>query len=78
MTRRKFHKSDTDIVLAGVCGGLAEFLRIDATIVRLSVVFVALVTAVIPVVLVYIVAIFIVPAPPVVHKDARVYDQTPE
>jgi phage shock protein C len=78
MTRRKFHKSDTDRVLAGVCGGLAEFLQIDATIIRLAVVFVALVTAIIPVVIVYIVAIFIVPAAPVAHKGARVYDQTPE
>lgn len=78
MTRRKFHKSDTDRVFAGVCGGLAEFLQIDATVIRLAVVFVALVTAIIPVVIVYIVAIFIVPAAPVVHKGARVYDQTPE
>lgn len=75
MTRRKFHKSDTNRVLAGVCGGLAEFFQIDATIVRLSVVFVALVTAIIPVVLVYIVAIFIVPSPVHTRDGVKIHDQ---
>lgn len=31
----KLHKSNTDKKLCGVCGGLAETLGIDSTIVRL-------------------------------------------
>ena len=33
--RARLHKSSTDKKLAGVCGGLAESLGIDSTIVRL-------------------------------------------
>lgn len=32
---RKLYKSQTDKKICGVCGGLAEYLNIDATIVRL-------------------------------------------
>ena len=31
----KLYRSRTDVMLGGVCGGLAEYLRIDATLVRL-------------------------------------------
>ncbi len=37
---RKLYRSQTDRKLAGVCGGLAEYLAVDATIIRI--VFVAL------------------------------------
>jgi phage shock protein PspC (stress-responsive transcriptional regulator) len=37
---RKLYRSQTDRKLAGVCGGLAEYLKTDATVVR--VVFIAL------------------------------------
>lgn len=32
---KKLYKSTTDKKLCGVCGGVAEFLNIDSTIVRL-------------------------------------------
>ena len=35
--KKKLYKSRTDRKLAGVCGGLAEYLNMDATIVRLIV-----------------------------------------
>lgn len=31
----KLYKSENDKILAGVCGGLAEYLDIDSTIIRL-------------------------------------------
>jgi len=37
---RKLYRSQTDRKLAGVCGGLAEYLNVDATIIR--VIFIAL------------------------------------
>lgn len=32
---KKLYKSRTDRKIAGVCGGLAEYLNIDSTVVRL-------------------------------------------
>lgn len=32
---RKLYRSDTDRMIAGVCGGLGEYLNIDPTVVRL-------------------------------------------
>ena len=37
VTQRHLHRSTTNKMLAGVCGGLGEFLGIDANIVRLVV-----------------------------------------
>lgn len=39
---KKLYKSSTDKKLAGVCGGIAEYLNIDSTIVRLIWVFFAI------------------------------------
>lgn len=36
---RKLYKSDTDKMLAGVCGGIAEYFHIDSTLVRIGLVF---------------------------------------
>ena len=32
---KKLYKSNTDKKLCGVCGGLAEYLNVDSTVVRL-------------------------------------------
>lgn len=37
--KKKLYRSKTDKKLAGVCGGIAEYFDIDATIIRLAVVF---------------------------------------
>lgn len=39
---KKLYKSRTDKKLCGVCGGIAEYLEVDPTIVRLITVIVAL------------------------------------
>ena len=61
---QKIYLSDSDKKLAGVCGGVAERFGVDSALVRLAVVFVALITAVFPVVLTYIVATLIIPHRP--------------
>ena len=33
---KKLYKSETNKMLAGVCGGIAEYFNIDATLVRLG------------------------------------------
>lgn len=35
MEEKKLYKSRTNRMLCGVCGGLAEYLNLDATIIRL-------------------------------------------
>jgi phage shock protein PspC (stress-responsive transcriptional regulator) len=63
--RRRLMRSSTDSMLGGVCGGLAEFLGVDATLVRVVTVVLAIYPgAVIGGVLVYLVAWFVVPPRP--------------
>ena len=35
MSNQKLYRSETDRMIAGVCGGLAKFFSVDATLVRL-------------------------------------------
>jgi len=57
---KKLHRSQTDRMLAGVCGGLAEYISVDSTIVRLLFVIATLLGF--SGVLVYIVMWIIVPS----------------
>ncbi len=38
---KKLYKSRTDRKIAGICGGLAEYMDVDPTIIRLATVFFA-------------------------------------
>lgn len=48
-------------MVAGVCGGLAEMFDIDPTLVRLGLVFLCLVTALVPITIAYIFGWIIIP-----------------
>jgi len=48
-------------MIAGVCGGIAEYLGIDTTIVRLLYIVASLMLAAFPGFLLYIIAIFVIP-----------------
>jgi len=61
---KRLFLSTTDKKLAGVCGGLAEYLGTDPTIIRLVTAVLALATAVIPVLLGYLLAWMIIPQAP--------------
>jgi phage shock protein C len=61
---KRLFLSQTDRKLAGVCGGLAEYLDIDPTIVRLLTVVVGLITGGFPMLIGYILAWIIVPRKP--------------
>ncbi len=58
---KKLYRSTTDKKLAGICGGIAEYFDIDSTLLRLIWVLVVIFSGIFPGVLVYILAIFIVP-----------------
>lgn len=60
---KKLYRSITDKKLAGVCGGLAEYLGMDSTIVRLILVLAVLFAGV--GILAYIIAALVIPNPPV-------------
>ena len=36
MSEKRLYKSESDKMLCGVCGGIAEYFRVDPTIVRLA------------------------------------------
>lgn len=61
---QKFYRSRTEKKVAGLCGGLGEMVDVDPTLVRLGVVLVCFVTGVIPVVVTYLIAWWIVPLRP--------------
>ena len=54
-------RSQNDRMLAGVCGGLAEYMQMDVTMVRLLTVLIVLFTAVVPGVIIYIVGAMVIP-----------------
>lgn len=58
---RRLHRSRTNRVLAGVCGGIAESYGSDPTAVRLAALIIGLFTGVVPMVLAYIIAAIVVP-----------------
>ena len=58
------HRSRRNKMIAGVCGGLAETLGWDATMVRLLYVLVSILSAAFPGILVYIVLWVVAPESP--------------
>ncbi|MFN2744415.1 MULTISPECIES: PspC domain-containing protein [Bacillus] len=58
---KRLFRSETDRKIAGVVGGLAEYLNIDASLLRIITVLLFIFSTGIPVVLIYIVWVFLVP-----------------
>jgi phage shock protein C len=52
-----------DKMIAGVCGGLAEYFGIDPTITRVAYVLISIVSAAFPGILAYIILMFVMPPP---------------
>lgn len=61
---KRLYRSTDDRLIGGVCGGLAEYFGIDATLVRLVWVVLTLVTSLAPGVIVYILALLLMPERP--------------
>ncbi|MCQ2288316.1 MAG: PspC domain-containing protein [Muribaculaceae bacterium] len=58
--QKKLTKSNNK-VLAGVCGGIAEYFDLDHTLVRLAYAFLSIFSAGFPGILLYIVAMIVMP-----------------
>ncbi len=61
---KRLYRSQKEKKIAGICGGFGEYLDVDPTIVRLSVIVLGLVTGLFPFFIGYIVAWIIVPKAP--------------
>ena len=57
----RLYRSRENKMIAGICGGIGEMSSMDPTIIRLIFVFLAIVTAVVPFVIIYLVAWAIIP-----------------
>jgi phage shock protein PspC (stress-responsive transcriptional regulator) len=60
---KRLYRSNSDRMLAGVCGGLGEFFGIDPTVIRVLSVLLTLVWPFTP--LAYLILMFVVPEEPV-------------
>lgn len=58
---KRILRAKFDRKIAGVCGGLGSYFNIDPTIIRLIMLFFCVLTGIIPMVLAYLGAIFIIP-----------------
>jgi phage shock protein PspC (stress-responsive transcriptional regulator) len=57
---RRLQRSQ-DRMIGGVCGGIADYLNMDPTLVRVLVVIIALVTAAFPVIVIYLLLMMLLP-----------------
>lgn len=62
---KRLYRSRTKRMVAGVCGGLAEYFNIDETIVRLGVALMTAVTGIFPGLVFYFIAAMVMPENPV-------------
>lgn len=61
MEMKRLYRSRENVMISGFCGGVAEYFGLDPTLVRLAYVFLSIFTAFFPGLVLYIVAMFIVP-----------------
>ncbi|MEG1661820.1 MAG: PspC domain-containing protein [Clostridiales bacterium] len=63
-TNRKLYLSIDNRMLAGVCGGIAEYFHVDPTSIRLAYIVLSIFTVVFPCIFVYVLAMIIIPRDP--------------
>jgi phage shock protein C len=60
---RRLTRSSRHKMIAGVCGGLAEYFGLAPTVVRIAYVVVSIISAAFPGIFAYIVLMFVIPPP---------------
>lgn len=68
---KKLYRSRKQRLIAGVCGGIAEYFNTDPTIVRLIAVILLFASAFVPFVIVYIIMAAIVPEAPIAKSQPK-------
>jgi len=61
MSNRKLTKSLHDKKIAGVCGGIADYFGVDATLIRVGYILLSIFSAGFPAIVVYIILAFVMP-----------------
>jgi len=60
---RRLTRSSRHKMIAGVCGGLAEYFQLDPTVVRVAYVLISIISVAFPGILAYIILMFVMPPP---------------
>jgi len=58
---KKLYRTQNDRKLAGICGGIARYVNMDPTLIRLLFLIIVLMTGVFPMMLGYFLAVFVIP-----------------
>lgn len=58
---KRLYRSKTDSMLAGICGGIAEYFQLDPTLVRIGYILVSALSAAFPGILVYLILWIVIP-----------------
>ena len=61
MSTKQLYRSKTNKIIAGICGGIGEYANVDPTIIRVFAVFLIIITGLVPGLLTYFIAMFIIP-----------------
>jgi phage shock protein C len=59
---RRLTRSSRDKMIAGVCGGLGQYLGIDPTLIRVAVAVATVFSAVFPGIILYVILVFVIPS----------------
>ncbi len=68
---KRFHRSQTEKMIAGIVGGIGETYAIDPNLLRLALVFLGVATGVVPLVVTYIIGWIIISKAPEVEIKAE-------
>lgn len=58
---KRLYRSEQNSLIGGVAGGISEYYEVDPVIVRLIGIFVALVTGIVPLALMYLLSVMVIP-----------------
>lgn len=68
---QKLYLSSDDKKITGLCGGIAEYLETDSSLIRLAWIIFTVLTGIVPGIVAYIVASLVVPKKPVEYKGVQ-------
>lgn len=69
---KKLYRSEENKILAGIMGGLGEYFDVDPVFIRLIAVTVLILSGILPGIIVYVIALFLVPRKP--STEAKMHD----
>ena len=70
---KKLYRSEENVILTGLLGGVGEYFEIDPVIIRVGFVAFLIFTGLFPGVFIYIIALFVIPKKP--HYEYIVVDE---